>query len=68
MSAQTAQSARSFRNAFVALPKKVKIVEVGPRDGLQNEKEILDTGTHYSSIHCHCLIYSKAVFYGCVFV
>jgi hydroxymethylglutaryl-CoA lyase len=27
------------------LPKKVQIVEVGPRDGLQNEKEILDTET-----------------------
>lgn len=27
------------------LPKKVQIVEVGPRDGLQNEKEILDTKT-----------------------
>lgn len=27
------------------LPKKVQIVEVGPRDGLQNEKEILDTVT-----------------------
>ena len=25
------------------LPKKVKIVEVGPRDGLQNEKEIVST-------------------------
>ena len=26
---------------FESLPPKVKIVEVGPRDGLQNEKEIL---------------------------
>ena len=25
------------------LPKKVKIVEVGPRDGLQNEKQVLET-------------------------
>jgi isopropylmalate/homocitrate/citramalate synthase len=25
------------------VPKKVKIVEVGPRDGLQNEKEIIPT-------------------------
>ncbi len=24
-------------------PKKIKIVEVGPRDGLQNEKEIIPT-------------------------
>ena len=24
-----------------SLPKKVKIVEVGPRDGLQNEKEFV---------------------------
>jgi hydroxymethylglutaryl-CoA lyase len=28
-------------NQQAALPKKVKIVEVGPRDGLQNEKEAL---------------------------
>lgn len=27
----------------INLPKDVKIVEVGPRDGLQNEKEILAT-------------------------
>ena len=26
-----------------ALPEKVKIVEVGPRDGLQNEKTIVST-------------------------
>ncbi len=26
-------------------PKQVRIVEVGPRDGLQNEKQIIDTGT-----------------------
>lgn len=25
------------------LPQKVRIVEVGPRDGLQNEKEIIPT-------------------------
>lgn len=37
--------ARSFRNMFVSLPKKVKIVEVGPRDGLQNQAEILDAGS-----------------------
>lgn len=27
----------------MTLPKKVKIVEVGPRDGLQNEKQTIDT-------------------------
>jgi hydroxymethylglutaryl-CoA lyase len=27
--------------ALPELPKKVKIVEVGPRDGLQNEKETI---------------------------
>ena len=27
------------------LPKHVKIVEVGPRDGLQNEKQAIDTAT-----------------------
>ena len=27
------------------LPKKVRIVEVGARDGLQNEKTIVDTQT-----------------------
>ena len=26
-------------------PKKVRIVEVGPRDGLQNEKQAIDTAT-----------------------
>ena len=28
-------------NSSAFLPKKVKIVEVGPRDGLQNEKEFV---------------------------
>lgn len=28
----------SYAAAFGALPKRVKVVEVGPRDGLQNEK------------------------------
>ena len=27
------------------LPSKVKIVEVGPRDGLQNEKQSIPTAT-----------------------
>lgn len=30
-------------NAHMSLPSKVKIVEVGPRDGLQNEKQFIDT-------------------------
>ncbi|XP_018604897.1 3-hydroxy-3-methylglutaryl-CoA lyase, cytoplasmic isoform X2 [Scleropages formosus] len=34
---------REKRNAITDLPKFVKIVEVGPRDGLQNEKEIVPT-------------------------
>jgi len=29
----------------MALPRHVKLVEVGPRDGLQNEKQALDTAT-----------------------
>jgi hydroxymethylglutaryl-CoA lyase len=29
----------------MSLPKRVRIVEVGPRDGLQNEKEIVPTAT-----------------------
>lgn len=29
----------------MTLPKKVRIVEVGPRDGLQNEKQPIDTAT-----------------------
>lgn len=37
----TNQSGPNLRSVFPALPKKVKIVEVGPRDGLQNEQEIL---------------------------
>jgi isopropylmalate/homocitrate/citramalate synthase len=31
------------REASLSLPRAVNIVEVGPRDGLQNEKEILPT-------------------------
>jgi isopropylmalate/homocitrate/citramalate synthase len=37
-----AKSAASF-SFFSGLPKYVKLVEVGPRDGLQNEHEILPT-------------------------
>ena len=32
------------------LPKHVKIVEVGPRDGLQNEKQAIDTATKVALI------------------
>ncbi|MDV7338532.1 hydroxymethylglutaryl-CoA lyase [Terasakiella sp. A23] len=35
----------------MALPKKVKIVEVGPRDGLQNEKEVVPTEAKIQLIH-----------------
>lgn len=33
------------------LPKKVNVVEVGPRDGLQNEKQILDIDTKVELIN-----------------
>ncbi len=33
-----------------ALPSKVRIVEVGPRDGLQNEKQFVDTGVKVALI------------------
>jgi len=36
---------------MMSLPKKVKIVEVGPRDGLQNEKEIVPTEAKINLIH-----------------
>lgn len=32
------------------LPKKIKIVEVGPRDGLQNEKQLIPTSTKIALI------------------
>jgi len=35
----------------MALPKKVKIVDVGPRDGLQNEKEVVPTDAKVELIH-----------------
>jgi isopropylmalate/homocitrate/citramalate synthase len=34
----------------VALPSKVRIVEVGPRDGLQNEPQIVPTATKHELI------------------
>lgn len=33
------------------LPKKIKIVEVGPRDGLQNEKQLISTQTKIDLIN-----------------
>ena len=33
------------------LPGRVKIVEVGPRDGLQNEKEVVPTATKIALIN-----------------
>lgn len=39
-------------NAFDSLlPRAVKIVEVGPRDGLQNEKQLIDIATKVELIH-----------------
>ncbi len=35
----------------MALPKQVKIVEVGPRDGLQNEPHIIDSATKIEFIN-----------------
>jgi hydroxymethylglutaryl-CoA lyase len=35
---------------FAKVPKELKIVEVGPRDGLQNEKESLSTDDKYEYI------------------
>lgn len=43
---QTAQYTENAR-----LPRKVKVVEVGPRDGLQNEKQSIDTDTKIQLIH-----------------
>ena len=34
------------------LPSHVRIVEVGPRDGLQNEKHLIDTDTKVALIDC----------------
>jgi hydroxymethylglutaryl-CoA lyase len=36
---------------FSTMPKHVKIVEVGPRDGLQNEKQLIDTATKVELIN-----------------
>ncbi|XP_057954826.1 hydroxymethylglutaryl-CoA lyase, mitochondrial [Malania oleifera] len=43
---------RSITNKFLrGIPKFVKIVEVGPRDGLQNEKNIVPTAVKVELIH-----------------
>ncbi len=39
------------RRTLGTLPKQVKIVEVGPRDGLQNEKAMVSTATKIELIH-----------------
>jgi len=36
---------RKERKYFTELPKFVKVVEVGARDGLQNEKQVVSTAT-----------------------
>lgn len=36
---------------FTELPKRVKIVEVGARDGLQNEKQVVSTETKVNLIN-----------------
>jgi len=36
---------------MMRLPAKVRLVEVGPRDGLQNEAPIVDTATRIALIH-----------------
>ena len=33
------------------LPKRVRIVEVGPRDGLQNEKQLIPATTKVDLVH-----------------
>ncbi|KAM7528582.1 hypothetical protein LguiB_031992 [Lonicera macranthoides] len=48
----TAKDARDIKNKFFkGIPKYVKIVEVGPRDGLQNEKNIVPTSVKVELIH-----------------
>lgn len=33
------------------LPSRVKLVEVGPRDGLQNEKQLVPTAVKVALVH-----------------
>src|SRR6266704_3033281 len=37
--------------ALPALPRAVRVVEVGPRDGLQNEKAVIPTGQKIQFVH-----------------
>src|SRR4051812_44215678 len=39
------------KEARMALPTKVKVVEVGPRDGLQNEVSVVPTAVKIELIH-----------------
>lgn len=39
-------------NSMAALPSKVKIIEVGPRDGLQNESQIIPADIKIALIDC----------------
>lgn len=41
----------SQKSSFKSFPKEVKIVEVGPRDGLQNEKKVIPTETKIDFIN-----------------
>jgi len=43
MNAHLQQLLNAFKCKASNIPKFVKLVEVGPRDGLQNEKEIVST-------------------------
>lgn len=40
-----------IHKVFIGIPDYVKIVEVGPRDGLQNEKKIVPTAVKVELIH-----------------
>lgn len=44
-------AAEGLRKMFISLPRRVKIVEVGPRDGLQNQAEILDASVKINFIN-----------------
>jgi hypothetical protein len=43
-----------FRHS--SLPERVKIVEVGPRDGLQNEKEMVSLETKIGLINRYLIL------------
>ena len=51
----TTSSAREFA-------KNVRLVEVGPRDGLQNEKQIIDTNIKGKLIKWSKVKWSKFIF------